>query len=172
MKRTKQFIAALALSSLSAASLAGGYVGVNYAHMDVDLGDHSVDLGAVVFKAGYQFNEWVALEARAGVGVRDDDFNHFGEKVDVKLDNLFGGYLIAGIPTATIVYPYAVVGYTRARFEASVPGFTTADSEEDFSYGVGANFAVTEQVMVNLEAIRYLEDAQADTIGLGVTYRF
>lgn len=168
MTKTKKLIAALALSSISAASLAGGYVGVNYAHVDVD----DVDLGAIVFKAGYQFNEWVALEARVGLGVKDDDVNTPFGKVDVELDNIFGGYLVAGIPNASVFYPYAIVGYTRVRVEASAFGNTVADSEEDFSYGIGANISINEKFAVNVEAIRYLHDAEADTIGLGLTYRF
>ena len=166
MRKTSALLAAITLTSVTSLASAGAYVGGNYAFIDID----DVDVGALVFKGGYKFNEWAAVEARAGFGIDDDSY--YG--VDVELDSLFGAYFVAGMPTTTGFYPYAIVGYSRGELEASGFGNSLSEDESGLSYGLGLDYNFTDFVAANVEVIRYLDedDAEADAISLGLTYRF
>ena len=174
MKNAKSLLAAVTLSSLSSLAVAEAYIGGNYAFIDADI----VDLGAAVFKAGYQLNEWAAIEARAGFGVTDDSTRQFGVDVDVELDNMYGAYFVAGLPNDSVFYPYAIIGYTSAEVEASAShqGFSVSESadDSDFSYGLGSNIDINESLAGNIEFMRYMDkdDTTIDAVSVGLTYKF
>ncbi|MDX1458946.1 MAG: outer membrane beta-barrel protein [Marinobacter sp.] len=151
-----------------------GYVGANYVFLtyEEDGISEDFDLGALVAKAGAKFNPYLSAEFRAGLGVDDHSESGGGFTAELELDYLVGGYAIAGIPNETPIYPYAVLGVTKGKLTASVSGFgesaSVSESESDISFGIGANFAVNDEVNLNAEYMNYLDKDGAEITGVSV----
>ena len=152
------------------AAQAGFYIGGSYAFLDTEVFGEDLDLGALVFNGGYSFNEYIAVEGRIGTGVVDDDF--FG--IDVELNYLAGVYAKVGIPTGTIVYPYVVLGLTQVELEISGFGQSETDDDNDISYGIGANFEVSNNVGIYVEYMSWYDEDDIEITGfnLGANYKF
>ncbi|WP_101757829.1 porin family protein [Oceanicoccus sp. KOV_DT_Chl] len=174
----KKTLLALAVSSLIApatfaeeAGNTGWYIGGSYAQLDTDFDDLvEFDLAALVFNAGYKINDYIAIETRLGTGITDDDI----VGVDLELDYLWGVYAKAGIPTGTAIYPYVVLGYTKAELELSGYGYSESDSDSDTSYGIGADFSVNDNVGIFAEYMNWYDDDGVEISGfnIGASYKF
>lgn len=183
MKKALLIASIAALSSANVAAQTSpiqGYLGLNYTlatYEDEALPDE-LDFGVLVGKAGAQITPFLAAELRAGFGVADDSFSAPGERLEFEVDSLVGAYLVAGVPNESPIYPYVVAGFSRAELTASYSGslgsFSESESESDFSYGVGANFAVNEQFSLNAEYMLYFDKDGAEITGLGLggSFRF
>lgn len=151
-----------------------GYFGGNYVFLtyEEDGIDEDFDLGALVGKAGVNVNPYLAAELRVGFGVKDYSISGNGVTAELEVDYLVGGYIVAGIPNSSPIYPYAVLGATKAELTATVRAFgesaSVSDSDSDVSYGVGANFAVNEQVSLNAEYMSYLDKDSVKISGISI----
>lgn len=160
----KSLLAASIVSASCAASAAELYAGGGVAVLDAD----EVTLNAVYGRFGAFFNENISAEARLGLGVGDDSFG--GAKVE--LDNFYGVYVRGGIPAGEVFYPYAVLGYTKGKTSFSGGGFSDSNSDSDLSYGIGADFKVTESLKINAEYLSYLDKDEAEITGVSVGVAF
>lgn len=174
----KTLLAASIVSASCAASAAEMYAGGGIAVLDSD----EVTFNAVYGRFGAFFNENISAEARLGLGVGDDTVD--GEKFE--LDNYYGVYVRGGIPATEIFYPYAILGFTKGKWSSSysysevflgeeitISG-SDSGSESDLSYGVGADFAVTENLKINAEYMSYMDKDAAELTGftVGVAFSF
>lgn len=177
----KIVLASSAVAMMSAGTLAQaqapidqGYLGANYVFLtyEEDGFSEDLDLGALVGKAGAKFTPYFAAELRGGFGVADESISANGATAELELDYLIGGYGVLGLPNESPVYPYVVLGYTKGKLSASASGpggsASISESETDVSYGVGANFAVTEQFQVNAEYMNYFDKDGVEISGVSV----
>jgi opacity protein-like surface antigen len=150
--------------------LGGGYTAATYS----ESGFPDADLGALFIRGGYQINDYVASEIRIGDGVEDDTVHVFGESVKVKAKEFYGIYLKAGIPTDVGLYPYAIAGGTHLKMEASVPGYSTSDSDSDISYGLGVDYWFNKSLSAGLEYMKLYDKDSTEVTGvtLGLNYKF
>ena len=156
------------------------YFGANYvfATYEEDGFADDIDLGALTAKVGSKINPYVSAELRGGFGVADETATVNGTTGTIELDYLVGGYALFGLPNETSIYPYVVLGYTKGELTASISGpggsASASASESDVSYGVGANFAMTDTVQANAEDMQYLDKDGAEISGfsLGVSFLF
>jgi len=157
--------ASIASASISA-SAAELYAGGNFAVLDAE----ELTLNAIYGRFGALFNENLSAEARIGFGVGDDTWG--GEKYEI--DNFYGAYVRGGIPVGEVFYPYAIVGYTKGKISSSGPFGSDSASESDFSFGVGADFKVTDALKINAEYLSYLDKDEAELTGfsVGVSFSF
>jgi hypothetical protein len=157
--------ASIASASISA-SAAELYAGGNFAVLDAE----ELTLNAIYGRFGALFNENLSAEARIGFGVGDDTWD--GEKYEI--DNFYGAYVRGGIPVGEVFYPYAIVGYTKGKISSSGPFGSDSASESDFSFGVGADFKVTDTLKINAEYLSYLDKDEAELTGfsVGVSFSF
>lgn len=162
----KSFLAASIVSASCAASAAEMYAGGSVAVLDAD----EVTLNAVYGRFGAFFNENISAEARLGLGVGDDSIG----PVNFELDNFYGAYVRGGIPAGEVFYPYAILGFTKGKTSYSGGGFDGSDSESDLSYGVGADFKVTDSLKINAEYVTYYDKDAAELTGFsaGVAFSF
>lgn len=162
----KTLLAASIVSASCAASAADMYAGGGVAVLDAD----EVTLNAVYGRFGAFFNENISAEARLGLGVGDDSWG--GAKVE--LDNFYGAYLRGGIPTGEVFYPYAILGFTKGKMSASGGGLSMSDSDSDLSYGVGADFSVSDSLKINAEYMSYIDKDDFEISGFtaGVAFSF
>ena len=176
------------------------YVGVQYANLDFDLGGDFVlvnsdgdvvpDSGgdfdldwttpALMVNVGYQINPYFAVEGRAGIGVGDDDDDDsivvdvsgtptpFSASVDAEIESYFGVFGRVGMPAGEVFYPYIQVGYGSLKLDSAGADGT----DEDFAYGIGANFKFTETMSGNLEYMNYYDDDDEEISGFSLGLRF
>ena len=180
MKKMLIAAAAVVLSAQAAVSHAapvesGFYVGGGYNFVTYsESGAPDADLGALFIRGGYQLNDYIALEARLGTGVQDDDVSLYGYRVNVELENYYGAYFKAGIPTEIGLYPYVLLGVTHAEVKASLGGYSISDDGSDVSYGVGVDYLFNQQVSVGLEYANFYDKDGVEITGftLGLNYKF
>lgn len=174
----KTITSALILSSGLLVSLGaqavepGYYLGGGYAPLTLDSNDVSSNahLDALFVRGGVQFNENLAAEVRIGTGIQDDRVD--GTKVE--LEDMYGIYLKAGLPTTVGLYPYALLGATHAKIKLSNNGLHSSTSDSDISYGLGIEYEINYAATAGLEWAN-LYDKNGDTITgvtLGLNFRF
>lgn len=158
-----------------------GYIGVSLSRLSVDIDEapDTFEYGHLSFRIGGRLNDYIAIEGRTGLGVTDDSISENGFKVTMETKRSIGGYVLAGIPTQTPIYPYAILGYTGIKSEitARINGATVLNdsgSDDDVSYGLGANIAINEKSDVNVEYLVLYEDSDVEISALtaGLMYRF
>lgn len=134
------------------------YVGAGYSYMNLDeVTEHDGD--AVLLLAGYNFNQYIGVEARYA-GLTDCLEN---AAIYVKPMYPIGDAKV-----------YALLGYGETSYDNGV----VDNSENGFQWGLGANYAVTENIGVFADYTNLYDDTFAgvdstvDAINVGVTYTF
>lgn len=134
------------------------YVGAGYSYMNLDeVSEHDGD--EVLLLAGYNFNPYIGVEARYA-GLTDCLEN---AAIYAKPMYPFGDAKV-----------YALLGYGETTYDNGV----VDNSESGFQWGLGANYAVTENIGVFADYTNLYDDTFAgvdstvDAINVGVTYTF
>lgn len=147
------------------------YIGGSYNFTQTDVGGVAeYDLDAVGIHGGYQISNVIAVEMRAGMGVTDDsDFN-----IDAEIVNYVGVYAKFGIPSDTVVYPYAIIGFTDFEFDFSNDSLAEGGRDNDFSFGAGLSFNINDTIDLYGEYMRWFDkdDVEIDGFTLGANWRF
>lgn len=175
--KAKHILLGCALAALSANALADadktgrGYLGAIYTAVKVSPeGDSDIDLGGLGVRGGYYFNKYFSVEGRLSFGVSDDTVQ--GETVE--LDSLFGIYAVGHWPLSDQFQLYGLIG--GSKLEVKAPQGSEDDS--GLSYGVGAEFDMTNNWSLGVEYTSYLQDGEVyggnkfDATGLGVTLNY
>ncbi len=169
MKKGIIFLALCALS-ISAAAQQESYIGGNLSFLDYsETGLDDASLTAAVAKLGNRINDNIAAEFRLGFGLGSDEVDVQGIPVDLELDNLFGVYVKGGMPLAQNLYPYAVLGYTRAKLTATAYGNSFSDSETDISFGFGLDLKTASEVTFSAEYMNYFDKDEVEISGFSLS---
>ncbi len=180
MTATRKILATAILALASNGAFAQAYVGINHAWAkeSADELNFDVDHRMVILKGGYQFNDWLSAEARYGQSSTSEDlqlyYPYWGYlPTKYTLEQYYGGYVTATIPTGNAFKPYFVVGYSKAEAELSTRYGSISDSASDISYGAGLNFDLNERYAVNFEVMRFSDsDGEIDGVSFGLKARF
>lgn len=171
----------LSVSLTLPALAAGPYVGGNYTQLkyadendDNPGNDIDTEPTAGYLRLGIQPAEYIGIEARGGLGIKDDERDNYR----VELDEFYGGYLTLGVPINDAVRPYVIGGYTKARvterydgpFSSVISNKETRNNEGE-SLGAGLDVALTDTVALNLEYMRYLDKDELEMNGLSLGVR-
>ena len=174
MKNVKMLVSASLLSVACASAVAEPYVGVNYMDGSLEIMDSiDADLPSLVVRAGYNLNDFISAEVRGGFGVGQED-SVAGSGVDFELEDFYSALVVVKAPSHTSVTPYLVAGFTRAEFKASSNWGNDTETENDFTYGIGADVELTETIALNAEWISYISKGDVEFSGpsLGVSMAF
>src|SRR5690606_19169202 len=134
-------IAVLGVACLSSnvALAEKNYAGGSIAFVDYsEEGISDASLMMLAGRLGTKFNENFSGEIRLGVGVGHVFVYVAGTDVDIMLYSLLVEYVRCDLQAADSFYPYFALCYTRGYVTASVPAFSTSESESDISFGFGA----------------------------------
>lgn len=141
----------------------------------INLGEQSAKITTITGRLGYRVMDFLAIEGEAGFGLGGDSFSqavpvtvapvgtvNIDTDVDVDI-NTYGAVFARGIlPVGEQFEVFVRGGYGVAKAEASavgtvaaLPGFSaTASASEkanDFAYGVGAQFNMTDRHGIRLD---------------------
>lgn len=108
-------------------------VDVGFYTIESEEADGDADITHLIGRVGGYVNENLALEARLGTGVTDDTVND----TDVSLRYLVGANLRAGAKVGNQLFPYLMLGFTRADVKSESNGASESNAETDTSYGAG-----------------------------------
>jgi opacity protein-like surface antigen len=108
---------------------------------------------------------------RFGFGTNDESLTVDGVNVDLSIDKFMGVYLKYASTTTGKVSPYAILGYTHAKAEASALGVTVSASESEISFGVGVDFGLSEETSLNIEYMNFLDKSIVSVDGISVGFR-
>ena len=157
-------------------------LGIGTAAVNDDFTNEEFESTTLMLQAGYQYNEFVALEGRYTFGL-SMDYNP-GTTLSSN-DDYNGDFSSWGIYVKPM-YPigdfsiYALLGYGGVMLDDLAGG----DAYEDgFQWGLGAVYAFSEEVSVFVDYVSLyddtgfdyraqLDDVDSDTWTLGVTYKF
>ncbi|MCG8394814.1 MAG: porin family protein [Pseudomonadales bacterium] len=171
-------IVSCSLLSTTGAYAAGPYIGGNYSQIQYDSQEFDTDtlkIDSATVNAGFEFTDFLALEARGGVGLDEDSQGI----ADFEMDHLYGGYVKLGAPVGDTLRPYVIGGYTKVKGKVSADGtvagvnysFSDTETFEDESYGAGLDFNITDTVGANLEYMRYVDTDDEEISGISVGLR-
>ncbi len=160
----------------------GGASFLNYNEEYSDGVTANVDMNGITLIAGYQFNEYIAIEGRyiTDIGGSDEDWSDGRTRTDTNndLSNLalyvkpsyqFGDFKL-----------YALLGYGQFSYQYKD---TEKQSESGFQWGLGTGYKLNDNWLVFVDYTKlydnrgfdnYLSDADynADAWTVGVTYLF
>jgi hypothetical protein len=97
--------------------------------------------GAWMARAGYAFNDNIAIEVEAGFGAARSKFTTSGGGVDgdIGIDNPLGAHLVLSSPMNGGAYFMGKIGYVSAKISREYLGYTPPDLDlSGVSYGLGA----------------------------------
>ncbi|GAB57732.1 porin family protein [Rheinheimera nanhaiensis] len=188
----KKMLVAVALSSVFAvqADTQNFYVGGQYNKTTLEEKDSgysvSVDFGSLSALAGYQFNDYFAVEARLGTGINDKSFSEDGykESFGVNLQTMLVAKARYQLSSEFSVF--ALAGYSKTEFEYKETGpsysFSEKDSLTGLALGIGGEFRFANNVAVNVEYVMLPDETfrdgpysfklEANNLSVGVNYYF
>ena len=157
------------------------YFGIQYAagEYDEDGISKSFSPDAFVMRLGGYFNPNFSVEGRLGTGSGDDTqfLPEFGVSFTLDLDTIMGVYAVGHLDLSESSSIYALLGVTQIEGKAhssGIPRVSDSSTNSSSSYGVGADFDISDNVILNLEYMQYLNRSNFDlsAIALGVTFSF
>jgi hypothetical protein len=128
------------------------HVGIGYSQMNsttVAGTTTSLNLSSVSVALGTALNDNFSVEARFGLGSKD----HTSRKID----KTYGAYLKAGMYLSQNLYPYAILGYSKANIRSSADGSTVRESDVSVGLGINVDFMQSD-IDVALEYMRYVQE--------------
>lgn len=161
---------ALATSLMGFAGLASAehsYVGVDYQMYSFGAsGIDDMEPDAMVFKLGSSVSDYAIIEGRFGRSLTDDNAN----STALKIDEIIGIYVKGGMDVMDMVFPYAVLGYSKVDFEFYGEPDQT---ESDLSYGVGADLYFGNlQVGAEWMMMQDKTDYELEVVSVSAAWRF
>jgi opacity protein-like surface antigen len=168
------------------------YLGLAYGWQTLQLddgiyGNNYLDdnFGSIMIDAGYNFNKYVAVEGRYWFGLSSS--NDLGWTSDLPADitiDAWGIYVKPQYSFDTFKI-YALLGYgsADATYDRPTGGSYTSDSADGFSWGIGADYSITDNIAIFLDYTSIIDgdtgevngwpiDTSVDTWNFGVTYNF
>lgn len=180
----KILIAAVALVSSNAvfaATNAGDvYAGASYSTVTAKESPLSLDFGVLNGFAGYQINNFLAVEGRVGVGIADESVNIFeGGSVDVGIDYTAQALVKGSYNFTDVISAYGIAGVAKNKYSFSQGSQSESSSDTGLTYGIGMQFALGGNSSLNLEYQKLPDMDMDDDLGInvsaltvGYTYRF
>ena len=150
------------------------------------LGDLDKNFGSIMVDAGYKFNPYIAVEGRYWFGLSSS--NNLGWRSDLSNDitiDAWGLYVKPMYPVTDAFNIYALLGYgsTDVTYDRPFGGTLTSDSVDGFSWGLGADYAFTDNVSVFVDYVSLVDDERTnigldnanvsvESVNFGVNYSF
>ena len=164
---------------IPAFSTSGLYGELGYTFLKVDGLGTSGRPGAIRGLLGYEFHPMLAVEGFFGGGVQDDDrnivVNGISNNVSFDAKSMYGIWLRPKYAMNQFEL-FARLGWahTKVNVEARPSGLNATQSDDDFSWGIGANYRFNRNFYGGIDWIRYSNqsDHKVDGLTLSVGYHW
>lgn len=158
-------------------------LGIGQSSINDDPTGEEITSTTLMLQAGYQYNEYVALEGRASFGFNSDYEPGLTSNVSGDYDDdisSWGIYIKPMYPLTEAFNIYALLGYGGVQ----LGNLESGDAyESGFQWGLGASYDATESIIVFVDYVKLyddtgfdyraqLEDVDSDAWALGVSYKF
>jgi opacity protein-like surface antigen len=159
----KRILTGTALMAMSTFTMAEGLTGgVSLNAVEFEASGDTFDVMAVQFEVGSIIAKNVAIEGRLSFGVTDDSNTESGvtETVDHGLGLAL--YIKPFTEINESVSLYGLAGYAITNAEIKATGGFNAELDDDitgFSIGIGADFKLNNEMVINLEYNTHSGDA-------------
>ncbi|NRQ41730.1 porin family protein [Rheinheimera sp. YQF-2] len=163
----------------------GGHYGQHKVELESDFADTDLKFGVAGVSAGYQLNQFLALEARYAEGIEDEDIIDGSDSAKFEIDRHMALMARGSIPLGERFSLFATAGYGETRYALTynIPGLTGSETstEKGVIYGAGAAFNLTEQLslVADYTILPELEDkddglfeSDVSLMTVGLNYRF
>lgn len=144
------------------------YVGLGYSCLQMGLDMADVDsraMSSISAAAGYNINQYLAIEGRYTASMGDVTVDTRGLEVDVDTIDMSNiGVYLKPQYTMNSISLYALLGYGQFTIDDG-----TSISEAGVQYGIGLNAMVSDSVGVYVDFRRLYDDSAFDTIEDDVT---
>jgi opacity protein-like surface antigen len=173
-------VATLAILTASSVSAEGFYVGAGISQERISPVDAPVSFKSTnaIALIGYDINDMISVEAETSLPVSKDNINIVSE-----ITGEFSAYHTAvfakfTLPTSGSFKPFARAGMTKSTFKAEVTGDDYKVNDTVFSYGIGAEWAMSEKfgLRVDYSMMESSDDfgnpADVEVLALSSVYRF
>ena len=132
-------------------------------------------LGNVTFQAGYNFNEYVAVEGRYTTSFTHEDI--------IEMDG-WSLFVKPQYPVTEDFNIYALLGFGGVNLDSVTASVVDVD-DTGFQWGLGANYDITENIAIFADYTNLANDmdgyfytspdliqVDVDTFNIGLTYKF
>ena len=139
------------------------YVGPGFFLLDytLDRSGRESSFNGTHVRFGRFFTENLSAEARIGIGVGKND-NGFEAK------DYQGVYARWGFSPTQSIFPYGIIGFSRARANGTGPAAPTV--ETGASYGLGVDFRLEDGIDINFEYLAMLDTSDVELEGLLLSF--
>lgn len=150
----------------------GGYWGVGLSAMQAEdeVGD-SIKPTNVYGHLGYDFNQHFGVEGQSSFTLLDDSLGGADWSAMV-----LGVYAKGAVPVSDRIKLYLLGGFSSVEMTADFGFGTGSDDESGASYGVGADFAINDDMDVFVRYMNYLEEdglfSEVTGLNIGVGWSF
>ena len=161
------------------------YVGLGFGQASVNDNPAAEEITStmLMLQAGYQYNDYVALEGRLSFGFNTDyapgNTGNLGGDYDNDISS-WGLYVKPMYPVTDAFDIYALLGYGGVQLGNLENGDAYVDG---FQWGLGAQYEVMENVLIFADYVKLYDDTgfdyrakleavDSDAWTLGVSYRF
>jgi len=149
----------------SAPAASGFYAGLGYSclNMGLDTPDwEATAMGALSVNAGYDFNSFLAVEARYTLSLGDINTKTWNTDVDESWDMSSAGLYLKPQFTMDKFKVYGLIGYGQTTFDNG-----TSYAENGIQYGGGLSAMVVNNVDVYVDYRRLYDDTDFDGFAPG-----
>jgi len=175
---TNKFLGILSLVLLGSGIFADSnnfYIGGQYHLSKYDeSGLSAANLSGLGLTFGKYIIKDVAIEGRYVTGLSGDSIDFSGTKVDIDLDNIFSIFLKGDLSITDEFKAYGLIGHSTGKIKFKTPVISISGSDSSISYGLGAQYAIKDDISIHIEYILYLNEDNYDYKGInfGIKYLF
>jgi len=156
MKKIITAVAAVAACAAAQAQTESPfYVELGYTGTKFENPVASADPGMVRAIFGWEATPYLAVEAMGAFSEHESEARVGGSKVDVEIEHSWGLYLKPKMKFGDAVEVFGRLGFTESRVKVSAEDGSDSDSGNDFTYGVGLNYAISKTAYASIDYLNY-----------------
>ena len=160
-----------ALSSPLVLAVEKPYLGIDYQVGTYDISSKQVNPEAIRLRGGTELNPYLAVEAQVGAGTQSDLYVKSGVGYDIKVESFYSLFVRPQLSINDIASAYALLGGTYIDVSSSShnPLFASDKGfKKTFSYGIGVDFNISNNVRLNADYIQYIDNYSALSFGIRI----
>lgn len=140
---------------------------------NVGVKTYEFDTYNILGRVGYNFTEFLGVEAEGGFGISGDTIDDFGDDIDIDTNWDLGAYLISRWEVSDNFEIFARGGYATVEVEASAGNVSESENFDGFAIGGGVQYYWDQQNGIRIGyTYNDADGGNADVIDLSYVRKF